>query len=58
MQSGCGVEPTTREGAPTKKGMYYLSAVGVQSRAYDKRECAHKERACYLRVGVQSRAHE
>ena len=44
VQSGCRVEPTTREGVPTERRMFYLSAVELQSRANEKRRCAHKER--------------
>ena len=44
MQSGCRVEPTSREGVSTKGGMSYLSAVELQSRANEKRGCVHKER--------------
>ena len=47
VQSRCRVEPTSREGVPTKRGRSYLSAVEVQSRAHEKRECALKERNDY-----------
>ena len=43
VQSGCRVEPTTREGEPTKIERSYLRAVGVQSRAHEQRGCAHKK---------------
>ena len=37
MESRCRVEPTSREGVPTKRGMSYFSAVELQSRADEKR---------------------